>query len=87
MPGSGGNGGKVSMRQFYEALLDQNRRMEEMERRILSELAILPALQTKIEHSEDEINRLRARSDGIDIIIAAISALGSLISGILGTRH
>jgi len=67
---------RVSTAQFYEALLKQNGRMDDMERRIMAELKGVP---NQVETNKEEIDRLRKRSNYWD----AGNTLGLLIAGVL----
>ena len=78
--------GRVTIRDLYEAIEKQNEKLAEVERRIMTRLEILPALQTQSETNKSEIDRLRSRSDGIDVIVAFVSAAMAAISGWLGSR-
>ena len=56
---------RVSTQQFYEAQLETNKTIAEMERRIMAELKGVP---TQVETNKDEIDKLRKRSNVIDTI-------------------
>ncbi len=78
------NGGRVTQRDLYELMLEQNKERIEMERRIMSVLSGIPI---RVERNEDEIEKLRGRSDVIDIALAVTTAIGAFISAVIGTRQ
>jgi len=81
------NNGKPTTREFYQALLQQNDRMDQMERRILAKLDVLPALVTKIDANESEIDKLRGRSNAIDLGIGLMTLIGTLLGISLGPKQ
>lgn len=63
-----GGAGKVTTREFYDALLRQNERMDAMERRIINRLDEMtrvepPALSARVKTAERDIDALKARLD------------------------
>ena len=88
------NGGRVSTREFYEALLNQNERMDEIERRTIRKIDELGAnLDSKFASlaTVDECHRLEGRIDKNadrlnegDRANKLIVAIGTVIAAILG---
>ena len=87
MPGGDEINGRVTQRDLYKAILEQNKERAEMERRIMEELKCIQSLPTRVSRNEEEIERLRARSDVIDIALAVATAIGAFISSVIGTRN
>ena len=79
MPGETPNN-RITTKQFYEALLDQNEQRSEMERRIMAELKGVP---TQVETNKGEIDRLRKRFT----IVASIEGIVASAAVILGLRN
>ena len=79
---------KVSTEKFYEALLKQNDRMDNMERRICGRLDTitdcLPKLKNQVDTNKDEIVHLRRRSDIVDTLEGLF---GVAVAIFLGTRE
>ena len=84
------NGGRVTTREFYDALIKQNKDMNagfieqtsertEMERRISSKMdAVCTSVdqhEIRIEKNEDEVKILRTRSNLLDIGLGAFTVL------------
>ncbi len=67
---------RVTTQQFYEAQLETNKEIAEMERRIMAELKGVP---TQVDTNKDEIDRLRKRSNYWD----AGNTVGLIIAGVL----
>ena len=83
------NGNRVTTREFYDALLKQNSRMEDMERRIISRLdeisSCMPEIKRdvavngkQIEINKEEIDSLRKKSDAWN----AGNTIGMLLTAI-----
>jgi len=81
--------GRVSTREFYDALLKQNGRMDDMERRIISRLDeinnCMPEIKRdvavngkQIEINKEEIDSLRKKSDAWN----AGNTIGMLLTAI-----
>jgi hypothetical protein len=66
---------RVTTQQFYEAQLETNKTIAEMERRIMAELKGVP---TQVDTNKEEIDRLRKRSNIWD----GVNSLGILIAGL-----
>ena len=66
---------KVTTQQFYEAQLETNKTIAEMERRIMAELKGVP---TQVDTNKEEIDRLRKRSNIWD----AGNSLGVLVTAV-----
>ena len=88
---------RVSTKEFYEALLNQNDRMDKMERRIIGRLDDIRQFQIDTEtrlaagsqrFKDMEVSIATNRTDirkigGLNGLVAVI---GSVIAGILGTQ-
>jgi len=79
--------GKVSTREFYDALLKQNEQMQTMERRILDRLEGLPVVAKQVEINKEEIDNLRGKSNLIDLGITVLTIFGSILGISLGPRQ
>ena len=79
---------RVTTREFYDALLDQNDRMDETERRILKELgAIRACFNKETKELHKEISEVRVKSNKIDGVIGAIVIVGNAVAIALGIRQ
>ena len=79
---------RITTREFYDALLDQNERMDDMERRILARIDTIKACFDK--ESKDihaEIADVRVKSNRIDGVISAALILGNSIAIAFGIRQ
>jgi len=74
--------GRVSTREFYNALMKQNEHMEDMERRLMSKLSGLPKICNQVETNKKEIDKLRNSSRITD----AVNFLGAIVAGIIGAK-
>lgn len=83
MAGGTAPNNRVSTQTFYEALLKQNDRMDDMERRIMGELKGLP---TRVETNSDEIKTLRKRSNLNDIVVLVVGVVVSAITTAIGNK-
>jgi len=85
------NSEPVGIRELYLLLLKQNEERYEMERRIVERIEkivnSLSPMETLVKTNKEEIDRLRNRSNLLDLLIGIGSAIGSAIAGILGTRQ
>lgn len=85
------DGGRVTTREFYDALIKQNTVMMETERRIMTRLdaiiACLPKIENQLATNKEEIKQLRNRSNINDVAVAIAAAIGSAIAAILGVRN
>jgi hypothetical protein len=77
---------RVTTREFYDALLKQNERMDLMERRILAQLELLPRLEQKTWANKESIDELRSRSDRLDTITTLVTLLAAAVAGWFGVR-
>ncbi len=78
------NGGRVTTRELYNALQDQNKERWDMEQRIMAKVDCLPALKNQVDTNKDEIKQLRRRSDVIDTLEGLF---GVAVAIFLGTRE
>ena len=83
MTGGTAPNNKVSTEKFYEALLKQNDRMDDMERRIMGELKGLPI---QVETNSKEIETLRKRSNLNDIVVLVVGVVASAITNAIGNK-
>jgi len=70
---------RVTTAQFYEKLMENNDRMDDMERRIMKELKPLATLCKQVEINTKEIDMLRKRSNLFDGVITALTAIGTFL--------
>lgn len=83
---------RVTTAQFYEKLLQNNERMDQMERRILDKLSQLPDLSNQVNNNTKEIDALRTkelnaimkRSNIIDGINALLALLAAAVAAAIG---
>jgi len=80
------NGGRVSQRDLYEAILKQNDERADMERRLMDKLAILHKIEAKVCRNEEEIEKLRTRSNVADLAIAIGALIGTAVSAVIGNQ-
>lgn len=86
--------GKITTRQFYDALIQQNNRMDEMERRIMSKLDKLtesgsPALVERVKSLEEETDVICAELEQVKKLTYSwngVNSALSLIAGLLGLQ-
>jgi len=82
------NGGRVTTRELYDALQQQNRERAEMERRILGKLDdvcdVVSRHDERIKKNDIEITNLRNRSNILDIALGVATALAATISTVIG---
>jgi hypothetical protein len=83
----GDNNGRITTREFYDALLKTNDKMDDMERRILAKIEAIQDRcphTTQINNNKDEIDKLRQRSNWLDGINAAFAIIAAAIAAALG---
>jgi len=81
------NNGRVTTREFYDALIKQNERMEDMERRILKKIDDLPTkcpYASEIETNKAEIGTLRKRVNIIGGVNGTLAAAAAFVGSIFG---
>ena len=79
---------RITTREFYDALLDQNDRMDETERRIIKRLdAIKECFNKESKELHKEISDVRVKSNKIDGIISAALVLGNSIAIAMNIRQ
>ena len=79
---------RVTTREFYDALLDQNDRMDETERRIVAKLdAIRVCFVQESKDIHAEIADVRVKSNRIDGVISAALILGNSIAIAMGIKQ
>ena len=74
--------GRVTTREFYKALLEQNERMDVMERRILDKIDCMVPHE-ELKRVEGRIDRHEDRLDEGDKANKIIAAIGLVITGLL----
>ena len=80
------NGGRVSTRQFYDALLDQNERMDTMERRIIAKCSGL-ATNKDIEKLDKRLTYQERKSNVQDGIVGIMGVVaGGLSAWLFGKQ-
>jgi hypothetical protein len=93
MPGGSdpNNGGRVTTRELYNALQKQNDDRASMERRILGRMDdvcdSVSRHDERIKKSEEEIEKLRTRSNVNDIAVAIAAAVTSAVAAVFGVRN
>jgi len=77
------NGGRVTTRELYDALQQQNRERAEMERRIIGKLDavcdVVSRNEERIKHNKEDIESLKTRSNTWDIG----NTIGVIIAGVI----
>ena len=79
---------RITTREFYDALIEQNKRMVEMERRIVEKIDSIR--NCKVEEHQAiyaEIADVRVKSNRIDGVISAAVVLGNSIAIAFGIRQ
>lgn len=95
MPGGAieenGNGGRVTIRELYNLILEQNQQRHDMERRIMDAIGELhacsQAMDTRITNNTKEIDTLRDEANRNNIIASTIAAIAGAVAGIIGGRQ
>ncbi len=93
MPGGSGpeNGGRVTTRELYNALQQQNKERADMERRIVGKIDdICDAVSRhdeRIKRNSQEVDKLRNRSNVNDIAVGIGAAIAAAVSAVFGVRH
>jgi len=81
--GEVGNGGRVTTRDLYEAVIQQNNERAEMERRIIAKMDTVCDLvsrnEERIKHNKEDIESLKTRSNTWDIG----NTIGVIIAGVI----
>jgi hypothetical protein len=85
------HGGRVTTRELYEALEKQNRDRSDQGRRIfekLDELCVSVGRQDeRTKRNTEEIEKLRNRSNWIDVGLGAFTVVMAAISNVFGPRQ
>ena len=79
--------GRVTTREFYNALLNQNDRMDTMERRILTRIdGVTEGFATKkdVEDLEEDVADLKKRNKIIDVALSIGIIFSTTIGAIFG---
>lgn len=76
------NNSRVTTRQFYEALLRQNDRMDTMEQRIIARID----KQDEKYATKSEVSILRKRIWGGEFVVGGLIVIASTISTLLGRK-
>ena len=76
--------GRVTNVQLYEIQLQLIERIAETERRIMAELKPLSVIAPRVERNEEEIDKLRNRSNVIDGLNAFMTIVAATIAAALG---
>jgi len=84
------NGGRVTTRELYDALQQQNRERAEMERRILGKLDdvcdVVSRHDERIKKNDAEITNLRSRSNINDVAVGVAAAIAAAVSAVIGAN-
>lgn len=89
---SGNGDGRITMRQFYDAILSQNERMNNMEQRLVGKLDKLiaegsPALVARIGKLEEEQRDTCKELEDIKKVTytwGGVNSIAAVIAGLLG---
>ena len=76
---------RVTIRELFAAIHEQDRERAAMELRLMEKLNVLPAMCQQIQDNKEEIDALRKRSnilDGVNFVSVAIAG----VLGALGIR-
>jgi hypothetical protein len=92
MPGGDpNNGGRVTTRELYNALQEQNKERADMERRILGKMDAVCNLvnrqDERIKRNSEEVEKLRTRSNVNDIAVAIAAGVSSAVAAVFGVRN
>ena len=85
---------RISKREFYIALLKQNERMDDMERRILGRIDEISKTPVMVAHNAASIAELRDDIDNLKSVSTwwsgantALAIIGGIIGSIFGTKQ
>jgi len=82
------NGGRVTTRELYNALQEQNKERADMERRILTKMDTVcdsvSRQDERIKRNSEEVEKLRGRSNVNDIAVGIGAAIAAAVSAVLG---
>ena len=82
------NGGRVTTRELYNALQEQNKERADMERRILTKMdSVCDSVSRqdeRIKRNSEEVEKLRGRSNVNDIAVGIGAAIAAAVSAVLG---
>lgn len=85
------NGGRVTLRELYNALNQQNKERADMERRILSKMdnvcEAVNRQDERIKRNTEEVEKLRSRSNVNDIAVGIGAAIAAAVSAAFGVKH
>jgi hypothetical protein len=76
--------GRITTQQFYEALLNIEKEMNEMELRILEKLDCIPGHSANIENLADKVDKLENKSNTWDGINSLGIVAGTIIGALFG---
>ena len=76
--------GRVTTSQFYRLQIDMLNKQDEMERRIMAKLEQLPAVCKQVDNNKDEIEKLRNKSNALDIFNGILAAVFATLAAFLG---
>ena len=77
-----GENGRITTREFYDALLKTNDKMDDMERRILAKIEAIQDRcphENQIHNNKDEIEKLRQKSNWFDGLLAVLTVIGAAL--------
>lgn len=84
---AGNSNGKITAREVYQLILEQNHRIDEMERRLLAKLETVPVLRAELDGAKRDIDSLRQRDYISGLVGVIVAAIGSTIAAVLGMRR
>ena len=78
--------GKVSTKDFYNALLETNKQMAEMERRILDKLDNVPK-RGEFDTLHEQFEAHKDKDKKMDILLGLGTIIGGVIGAIFGQKQ
>ena len=75
---------RVTTREFYEAQIETQKQITEMERRIMEKLEPFSKYFNQVDTNKEEIKNLRSRSNIIDGVNAVIAIVAATIAAAIG---
>ncbi len=79
--------GRITTQQFYEALLNIQKEMNEMELRILEKLDCIPSHTANITNLENKVDKLENKSNAWDGINSLGIIAGTIIGSLFGKNN
>jgi hypothetical protein len=82
----GDDNGRVTTRQFYEALLSIKDEISEMERRITAKIDCIPGHEAQIDDLQEEVKELRHKSNVWDGLNSVAIVAGTIVGSLFGQK-